>query len=59
MTIFIDGKMTKEKCPDAQDGRCPECGTELEAEYGFCIYGLGSFDRCMQCLSTFNFEEDT
>jgi hypothetical protein len=58
MVIFIDGKLTNEKCPDASDNKCPTCAVELEVEYGFCIYGLGSFDRCTECLSVFNFVED-
>lgn len=56
--VFVDGKLTEEPCPQANEGCCPECDGELEVEYGFCRYGLGSFDRCNKCLSVFNFCED-
>jgi hypothetical protein len=59
MIIFVDGKLTDEPCPKSPSGTCPECpGTTLEQEYGFCKYGLGTFDRCMNCFAVYNFEED-
>lgn len=54
--IHIAGKRTDEECPK---GEVCTCGGKLEVEYGFCSYGLGGFDRCIECLIVFNFVEDT
>lgn len=56
--IFVDGKITEEKCPETHDGHCAKCGSETEPEYEFCMYGLGSFDRCTECYTVYNFCED-
>jgi hypothetical protein len=54
--ICIDGKLIDELCPTAE--YCT-CGGILKLEYGFCQYGLGAFERCVDCLKVFNFCEDT
>jgi hypothetical protein len=60
MTLHIAGKRTREDPRKSDRGRCADCGGETECEYGFCEYGLGSFNRCVEqdCLSVFDFTQD-
>lgn len=59
-SVFLDGKLTNEKCPEAarvcSKKRCGK--TPLEMEYGFCPYGLGMFWRCVKCCAVYDFRED-
>ena len=54
------GTQDPNDCLYTSQPKC-ECGTsaELELEYGFCKYGLGTFIRCPDCYEVYNFTEDT
>lgn len=55
--LFLAGKFDHSEPVKSKGQKC-ECGGEFETEYGFCKYGLGSFNRCTSCLSVYDFNED-
>lgn len=38
--------------------KCPECRQRLETMYGYCRFGLGTFDLCNPCHFPFNFDPE-
>ena len=55
--VFVDGGDDGSKRLKSKKSKCT-CGGGLTPEYGFCNHGLGSFMRCMECSSVFDFSED-
>ena len=57
VTVFKDGKLTDEECPETSADFC-ECGGGFDGSYGFTPYGLGLYMACKECSSIYNFVED-
>lgn len=50
--LHMTGGTDPATCPKASECTCKG---KLKHEYGCCKYGLGSFERCEECGTVYNF----